>query len=87
VSEKKSAARQYTLQLCEYLVKWCEKEKRTYLKNRIQIKLANLYWLLEKYQTALEITDLILEDVRKADDKHILVEIELVNHQIHLIIQ
>lgn len=47
------------------------------------MKLANLYWLVEKYQPALEITDLILEEVRKADDKHILVEIELVQSKIY----
>lgn len=31
------------IELSEYLVEWCVKEKRTYLKNRIELKLAGLY--------------------------------------------
>lgn len=31
------------IELSEYLVEWCIKEKRNYLKNRIELKLASLY--------------------------------------------
>jgi 26S proteasome regulatory subunit N6 len=31
------------IELSEYLIQWCIKEKRTYLKNRIELKLAALY--------------------------------------------
>jgi len=31
------------IELSELLVEWCVKEKRTYLKNRIELKLAGLY--------------------------------------------
>jgi 26S proteasome regulatory subunit N6 len=31
------------IELSKYLVDWCIAEKRTYLKNRIELKLAALY--------------------------------------------
>jgi len=78
LNENNSQTRDLSVRLCEYLIEWCNSEKRTYLKHRIEIKLANLLWHQEKYQQSLDITARILEEVRKADDKHLLVEIELV---------
>ena len=78
LNENNSQTRDLSVRLCEYLIEWCNSEKRTYLKHRIEIKLANLLWHQEKYQKSLDITARILEEVRKADDKHLLVEIELV---------
>lgn len=48
------------IQLCEYLVEWCIKEKRTYLKNRIQLKLAGLYLDIGDPSKATHIIDPIL---------------------------
>jgi 26S proteasome regulatory subunit N6 len=78
LNENNSKTRDLSIRLCQYLIDWCNSEKRTYLKHRIEIKLANLFWHQEKYQQALEITSRILEEVRRADDKHLLVETELV---------
>lgn len=33
------------IELCNNLIAWCKEEKRTYLKHRIEIRLANLYLL------------------------------------------
>lgn len=82
LNENNSQTRDLSVRLCEYLIEWCNSEKRTYLKHRIEIKLANLLWHQEKYQQSLDITARILEEVRKADDKHLLVEIELVFNEV-----
>lgn len=61
------------VELCKYLINWCIEEKRTPLKHRIELRLANLYLQMNKPAEALDIIDPILADVRKADDKHLLV--------------
>lgn len=37
------------LELCWHLVQWCKDQKRTYLRQRVEIKLANLLALMGDY--------------------------------------
>jgi len=37
------------VEMCLMLIEWCKVEKRTYLRNRIEIKLSQLYLLQNKY--------------------------------------
>lgn len=60
------------------MIKWCEDQKRTYLKHRIELRLATLMLTTGKPDEAANIIDPILSEVRKADDKHLLVELYLV---------
>jgi len=61
------------------------------LRNKIEIRLAALYqitvpkliYIKEKYTKGLEIIDGIIKDVRKADDKHMLLEIYLTESKLH----
>lgn len=61
------------IEMSEYLVEWCTKEKRNYLKHRIELKLSQLYLKVNEPSVALKIIDPILIEVRKADDKLLLV--------------
>lgn len=61
------------IELSEYLVEWCVKEKRNYLKHRIELKLAGLYLDVNEPSVSIKIIDPILVEVRKADDKLLLV--------------
>jgi len=74
-------------QLCEEAIGWAEKEKRTFLKQRLQSKLADLYLKQQKYKDALAIINGVLREVKKFDDKLLLVEIELVESRVHLALQ
>lgn len=65
-------------EVCKYLVQWCKDEKRSYLRYRVEIRLAILHLEQHKYAIALEGANNVMEEVRKADDKMMLVEIELV---------
>lgn len=69
--------------MSEYLVEWCVKEKRTYLKNRIELKLAALYLEVGEPSVSIKIIDPILIEVRKADDKLLLVELYLLESKIN----
>lgn len=71
------------IDLCHYLIKWCEDQKRTYLKHRIELRLASLMLNTGKTDEALNIIEPILSEVRKADDKHLLVELYLIEAKIN----
>lgn len=55
--------------MCFLLIEWCKKEQRTFLRHRVEIKLASLYLRLHKYQVCMELVDTLLAEIRKADDK------------------
>lgn len=71
------------ISLCERLIQWCKDEKRNYLRHRLEIRLSSLYFQAEKYQEAIKIIDPLLKEIRKVDDKHLLVEIQLVESKIY----
>ena len=71
------------IEMSEYLVQWCIKEKRNYLKYRIELKLAALYLQVNEPSMSLKIIEPILIEVRKADDKLLLVELYLLESKIN----
>mmetsp|Transcript_40629 Transcript_40629/g.39231 ORF Transcript_40629/g.39231 Transcript_40629/m.39231 type:complete len:124 (+) Transcript_40629:220-591(+) len=69
--------------LCSHIVQWCEKESRSFLRMRIENKLADLYFRLEKYNDALEILKKLLSELKKKEDKQLLVESQLVESKVY----
>jgi 26S proteasome regulatory subunit N6 len=55
--------------LCHHAVEWCNENKRSFLRHKIQTKLSNLYFKLERYQEALEMLANLLFEIKKMDDK------------------
>lgn len=41
------------ISLANYIIEWCEKEERSFLRMKIETNLADLYFKLEKYQDAI----------------------------------
>lgn len=60
---------QALVELCKYIIEWCEKESRSFLRMRIENKLAELYFKLEKYHDALTILNKLLYELKKKEDK------------------
>jgi len=75
------------VELCSSAIEWCTQEKRTFLKQRIQAKLTNLYLALKKYKEALQLITTTAKEVKKFDDKLLLVEIELIESRVHLALE
>ena len=69
--------------LCNYIIDWCEKENRSFLRMRIQNKLAIIYFKLEKYNDALELLKNLLYELKRKEDKQLLVEAQLVESKVH----
>lgn len=75
------------ISLCHSLVEWCKAEKRTFLRQRIEGRLATL--LLSKNETlsALTIVNELLKELKKLDDKQMLTEIHLTESRIYHALQ
>jgi len=64
-------------------VEWCTREKRTFLKQRMQTKLAELLMKLEQYKEAIKIIAEVLKEVKKIDDKLLMVEVFLLESRVY----
>lgn len=70
------------LRLLEELVDWCTRDRRFYLKQALQIKLAGVQFAGHKYTQALQLLDVLSKELRRLDDKLSLVEVHLLESQI-----
>ena len=70
------------VELCQEQIAWSKKEKRTFLRHRVELRLAALY-LKSRYTDSLRIISSLAREVKKLDDKLLLVDIHLVESKIH----
>jgi 26S proteasome regulatory subunit N6 len=69
--------------LCKDIVKWTREEKRTFLRQRIEARLAALLMEQKEYVEALELLSGLIKEVRRLDDKLLLVDIDLLESKLH----
>jgi len=55
--------------LCEHIIAWCESQSRSFLRMRIENKLADLLFKLERYYDALEVLKKLLFELKRKEDK------------------
>lgn len=70
--------------VCEECIEWCRQEKRTFLRHRVEIRLSMLYLEHGQYQKALSVIQELYREVKKLDDKLLLVEILVVESKINI---
>lgn len=71
------------VELCEECIAWCRTEKRTFLRHRVEARLCLLYMQQVKLHLAFELVYKLLKEVKKLDDKLLLVEIHLIESKLH----
>jgi 26S proteasome regulatory subunit N6 len=70
-------------QICNNIIEWTRSEKRTFLRQRVEAKLASILFLQKDYGSAIELIDRLLRELKKLDDKQLLVEAHLMESKIH----
>lgn len=65
------------VQLCKECIEWAKEEKRTFLRQALEARLVALYFDTEQYEEALKLGSLLLRELKKLDDKQLLVEVQL----------
>eukprot|EP00899_Mesostigma_viride_P022669 jgi/Mesvir1/3587/Mv12049-RA.1 len=69
--------------LCREQVEWTRNEKRTFLRQRVEARLASLYLSTREYSAALQLISNLLTEVKRLDDKLLLVDIHLLESRVH----
>ncbi|KAJ3681512.1 hypothetical protein LUZ60_016001 [Juncus effusus] len=71
------------ISLCKDLVQWTRIEKRTFLRQRVEARLAALLMDCKEYTEALTLLTGLIKEVRRLDDKLLLVDIDLLESKLH----
>ncbi|GAB2296678.1 26S proteasome regulatory subunit rpn6 [Dionaea muscipula] len=71
------------ISLCKEMVQWTRVEKRTFLRQRVEARLASLLMDTKEYSEALTLLSGLIKEVRRLDDKLLLVDIELLESKLH----
>jgi len=71
------------VQLCKESVDWTIAEKRTFLRQRLQTKLCELYRVQKEYIQSLDLLEGLIKEVKRLDDKNLLIEIFLIETRVH----
>jgi len=69
--------------MCNDAIEWCKTKKRTFLKQRLQTRLAELLFRQAKYKESIKLINSVAKEVKKFDDKLLLVEINLLESRIY----
>jgi 26S proteasome regulatory subunit N6 len=71
------------IDLCKFIIEWCERESRSFLRMRIENKLADLYFRLQRFADSLEVLKKLLYELKKKEDKILMVEAQLVESKVY----
>lgn len=71
------------ISLCKEIVQWTRAEKRTFLRQRVEARLAALLMDNKEFSEALNLLSGLIKEVRRLDDKLLLVEIDLLESKLH----
>eukprot|EP00199_Chlamydomonas_sp_CCMP681_P002446 CAMPEP_0119108022 /NCGR_PEP_ID=MMETSP1180-20130426/13053_1 /TAXON_ID=3052 ORGANISM="Chlamydomonas cf sp, Strain CCMP681" /NCGR_SAMPLE_ID=MMETSP1180 /ASSEMBLY_ACC=CAM_ASM_000741 /LENGTH=422 /DNA_ID=CAMNT_0007093585 /DNA_START=16 /DNA_END=1284 /DNA_ORIENTATION=+ len=75
------------IQVCVEQIAWAVTEKRAFLRQRIELRLGSLYLERKLYQEALALIGTLLSEVKKLDDKLLLVDIYLLESKVQHVLR
>eukprot|EP00123_Amoebidium_parasiticum_P022227 comp8264_c0_seq1/m.3684 comp8264_c0_seq1/g.3684 ORF comp8264_c0_seq1/g.3684 comp8264_c0_seq1/m.3684 type:complete len:424 (-) comp8264_c0_seq1:82-1353(-) len=70
--------------LCEDSIAWCKEEKRTFLRQALEARLIGLHLETKNYTQALRLVNELVKELKKLDDKALLVEVQLLESKAYL---
>lgn len=65
------------VQLCKECIDWAKDERRIFLRQSLEARLIGLYYDTEQFTDALALGAQLLKELKKLDDKNLLVEVQL----------
>ena len=81
--EQKKTVKQMEMRLCMDLVEWTIRDKRAFLKQTLELRLASLYLDNQMYTDALALVSQLLRELKRMDDKLTLVAVHLLECRIY----
>jgi len=74
---------QLQVEVCRQQAEWATAEKRTFLRQRIELRLAALHLEAKEYEAALALLSTLLTEVKRLDDKLLLLDLFLLESRVH----
>jgi 26S proteasome regulatory subunit N6 len=71
------------IDLCKECIEWARTEKRIFLRQSLQARLVELYFSFGQYQDGIVLATKLLDELKKVDDKSLLVEVFLQESRIY----
>jgi len=71
------------VEMCLECIEWAKQEKRNYLRQALEARLISLYYDIGKYTEALNLGSALLKELKKLDDKNLLVEVQLLESKVY----
>jgi len=65
------------VQVCKECIEWAKEERRTFLRQSLESRLIGLYYDTNRFKDALDLGATLLKELKKLDDKNLLVEVQL----------
>lgn len=65
------------IRVCSENIEWAKNENRTFLRQALEVRLIGLYYDNNKYTEAISLGAQLLKELKKLDDKQLLVEVQL----------
>jgi len=65
------------VELCNEVIQWAKEDKRTFLRQSLEARLIALYYENKLYDESLKLISSLLKELKKLDDKGLLVEVQL----------
>merc|ERR1719290_862691 len=73
----------HEVQLCKECIQWATEEKRIFLRQALEARLIGLYYDTGNYKAALADGSKLLKELKKLDDKNLLVEVQLLESKVY----
>ncbi|GAA5810224.1 hypothetical protein MFLAVUS_003643 [Mucor flavus] len=70
------------IELCKENIEWCVQEKRLFLKQALETRLVALYLDNKMYHESLSLISMLLRELKRLDDKMVLVEVQLLESRV-----
>jgi uncharacterized protein YktA (UPF0223 family) len=71
------------IEVCKDCIEWAKKEKRTFLRQSLEAGLIALYFNTGMFSEALALGSTLQKELKKIDDKNLLVEVQLLESKAH----
>uniref|UniRef100_A0A0B7AKS8 26S proteasome regulatory subunit Rpn6 N-terminal domain-containing protein n=1 Tax=Arion vulgaris TaxID=1028688 RepID=A0A0B7AKS8_9EUPU len=71
------------VELCKECIQWAKDERRIFLRQALEARLVSLFFDTKRYQEALQLGSSLLRELKKLDDKILLVEVQLLESKVY----
>ncbi|ORX96015.1 PCI-domain-containing protein [Basidiobolus meristosporus CBS 931.73] len=70
------------ISICKENIQWCIDDKRIFLKQSLETRLVALYLDNKMYTESLQLISTLLKELKRLDDKMVLIEVQLLESQV-----